>query len=55
MRSRGLDLETAGRILIQAYAGEIIDKVGPDSLRDYLDRLYSGAVQTPGIALKGIL
>ena len=55
MRSRGLDLETAGRILIQAYAGEIIDKVGPDRLRDYLDRLYSGAVQTPGIALKGIL
>ena len=54
MRSRGLDLETAGRILIQAYAGEIIDKVGPDRLRDYLDQLYSGAVQTPGIALKGI-
>ena len=54
MRSRGLDLATAGRILIQAYAGEIIDKVGPDHLRDYLDRLYSGAVQTPGIALMGI-
>ena len=30
MRSRGLDLETAGRILIQAYAGEIIDKVSSD-------------------------
>ena len=54
MRSRGLDLETAGRILIQAYAGEIIDKVSSDGLRDYLDRLYSGAVESPGIALRGI-
>jgi Fe-S cluster assembly protein SufD len=54
MRSRGLDLETAGRMLIQAFAGEIINKVGSDRLRDYLDRLYSGAVESPSIALRGI-
>ena len=54
MRSRGLDLETAGRMLIQAFAGEIIDKVDSDRLRGYLDRLYSGAVESPSIALRGI-
>ena len=47
MRSRGLDLETASRILVQAFAGEIIDTVELLPLRDYLDRLYSEALPTP--------
>ena len=53
MRSRGLDLETASRILIQAFAGEIIEKVEPEPLRDYLEKLYSGAVSVPGLGLGG--
>ena len=53
MRSRGLDLETASRILIQAFAGEIIEKVEPAPLRDYLEELYSGAVSAPGLGLGG--
>ncbi len=47
MRSRGLDLETASRLLVQAFAGEIIDTVQLQPLRDYLDRLYSEALPTP--------
>jgi len=54
MRSRGLDLETASRILIQAFAGEIIEKVEPAPLRDYLEELYSGAVSAPGLGLGGV-
>ncbi len=47
MRSRGLDPETASRILVQAFAGEIIETVQLQPLRDYLDRLYSQALPTP--------
>ena len=53
MRSRGLDLEAASRILIQAFAGEIIEKVESEPLRDYLEKLYSGAVSAPGLGLGG--
>ena len=53
MRSRGLDLATASRILVQAFAGEIIEKVEPEPLRDYLEKLYSGAVSAPGLSLGG--
>ena len=40
MRSRGIDLETASRLLIYGFASEIIDTVGDDFLRDYLERLF---------------
>ena len=53
MRSRGLDLETASRILVQAFAGEIIEKVEPEALRDYLERLYAGDVSVLGLGLGG--
>jgi Fe-S cluster assembly protein SufD len=53
MRSRGLDLETASRILIQAFAGEIINTVEPEPLREYIDELYSGVVEAPTLALGG--
>ena len=53
MRSRGLDLETASRILVQAFAGEIIEKVEPEPLRVYLEKLYSGAISAPGLSLGG--
>ena len=40
MRSRGIDLETASRLLIYGFASEIIDTVEDDDLRRYLERLF---------------
>ena len=40
MRSRGVDLETASRLLIYGFASEIIDTVEDDELRSYLERLF---------------
>ena len=40
LRSRGIDLETASRMLIYGFASEIIDTVRVDSLRDQLERLF---------------
>ncbi len=39
LRARGIGLETARRILIHAFAGEIIDRVRCEPLREELDRL----------------
>jgi Fe-S cluster assembly protein SufD len=36
MRSRGIDLEAASRLIIYGFAGEIIDKVEIPELRSYL-------------------
>ena len=51
MRSRGLDLPTASRILIHAFAREIIDTVALEPLRDYLDERFQDAIPTANIAL----
>ena len=40
MRSRGLDLETASKMLISGFAMEIIDKVNIDELNNYLIKTY---------------
>ena len=40
MQSRGIDLLTARRMLIQAFASEIIEEVKIDSLREYLEGLF---------------
>ena len=40
MRSRGLDLETASRLLIYGFADEIIETVEEESLRLYLERVF---------------
>ena len=40
MRSRGIDLETASRLLIYGFASEIIDTVEDESLKGYLERLF---------------
>ena len=40
MRSRGIDLETASRLLIYGFASEIIDTVEDEFLRNYLERLF---------------
>ena len=51
MRSRGLDLPTASRILIHAFASEIIDTVALEPLRDYLDERFRNAIPSANIAL----
>ncbi|MBO55805.1 MAG: Fe-S cluster assembly protein SufD [Dehalococcoidia bacterium] len=40
MRSRGLDAETASRILIHAFAAEILDKVDLLPLGEFLNNIY---------------
>ena len=51
MRSRGLDLATASRILIHAFASEIIDTVSLEPLREYLDERFRNAIPSANIAL----
>jgi Fe-S cluster assembly protein SufD len=52
MRSRGLDPQTASRILIHAFASEIIDTVEHEPVREYLDHLFLDMVS--GKTLAGI-
>jgi Fe-S cluster assembly protein SufD len=44
LRSRGLDLGAASRMLIHAFATEIIDSVKPEPLREHLDALFNQAI-----------
>ena len=44
LRSRGLDLAAASRILVHAFAREIIDSVKPEPLREYLDTLFDRSI-----------
>ncbi|MBI4298199.1 MAG: Fe-S cluster assembly protein SufD [Chloroflexi bacterium] len=44
MRSRGLDIDTASRLLIYGFAREIIDTVQVEPLRVYLEKLFLGAL-----------
>lgn len=52
LRSRGIGLETARRMLIHAFAGEIIDRVKHDALREELDALvWERLEQHEGVAV----
>ena len=44
LRSRGLDLDAASRMLIHAFASEIINTVKPEALREHLDTIFSAAI-----------
>ncbi|HEY8489836.1 MAG TPA: Fe-S cluster assembly protein SufD [Dehalococcoidia bacterium] len=44
LRSRGLDAETASRLLINGFAREILDGISLAPLREYLDRLTSSSL-----------
>jgi Fe-S cluster assembly protein SufD len=44
MRSRGLDLETASRLLIHGFASEIVESVKLEEVREYLDRQFLAAL-----------
>ena len=49
MQSRGLDRETASRILIHAFASQIIDTVELEPFRDYLDDLFLTEMPTASL------
>ena len=51
MRSRGLDLATTSRILIHAFASEIIDTVELEPLREYLDSRFQNAIPDAELTL----
>ena len=40
MRSRGIDLEEASKLLIYGFASEIIETVAQNELREYLEKLF---------------
>ena len=49
MQTRGLDRESASRILIHAFASQIIDTVELEPLRDFLDDLFLAAIPTASL------
>ena len=51
MRSRGLDLPTASRILIHAFASEIIDTVALEPLHEYLNEQFESAIPDADLSL----
>ena len=51
MRSRGLDVPTASRMLIHAFASEIIDKVQLPPLREFLNHLFMEAIPISSLQL----
>ena len=51
LRSRGLDVETASRMLVHAFASEIIETVMLEPLRDYLDGVFLRAVPATSLRL----
>jgi Fe-S cluster assembly protein SufD len=53
LRSRGLDLDTANRMLVQAFAREIIETVKLEPLVEYLDQVFTDAIPTTGLQLGG--
>jgi Fe-S cluster assembly protein SufD len=53
LRSRGLAPETASRMLIHAFALEIIDTVGLGPLREYLDRLFMQTIPATVLSFGG--
>jgi len=46
LRSRGIGLETAKQMLINAFAGEIIDRVRCGPVREELDKLVWDRLET---------
>ena len=53
MRSRGLDQETASRMLIHAFAAEIIETVKLEPLKEYLDGLFVSTIPALGLEFGG--
>jgi len=54
LRSRGLDLDTASRMLIQAFASEIIDTVKPEHLREHIESVFTAAIPDKTLPMAGV-
>jgi Fe-S cluster assembly protein SufD len=51
LRARGIGLETARRMLIHSFAGEIIDRIRCDAVREELDQvIWDRLEENPHIA-----
>ena len=49
MRSRGIDEETARRLLVSGFAAEILDTIPLDALREHAALVFSGqTTERPG-------
>ena len=51
LRSRGLDLDAASRLLIHAFAREIIETVKPEPLQEYLDAVFTAAIPNKSLPI----
>ena len=54
LRSRGLDLDTASKMLIQAFASEIIDTVKPEHLREFVESVFASSIPNKTLPMVGI-
>ena len=54
LRSRGLDLDTASRMLVHAFASEIIETVKPEPLREYLNTLFAAAIPNKSLPFASV-
>ncbi|MDA0262861.1 MAG: Fe-S cluster assembly protein SufD [Chloroflexi bacterium] len=55
LRSRGLDLDTASRMLVHAFASEIINTVNLEPLQDYLNTLFAAAIPNKALPIAGLV
>ncbi|PKB66208.1 MAG: Fe-S cluster assembly protein SufD [SAR202 cluster bacterium Io17-Chloro-G4] len=53
LRSRGLDADTASRMLVHAFAREVIETVKVEPLKQFLDELFLEAIPETGLKLGG--
>jgi len=54
MRSRGLDMETASRILIHAFAAEILDQVELLPLGEFLNNIYDECIPSATLSFGSV-
>jgi Fe-S cluster assembly protein SufD len=46
LRSRGIDLEAAQRLLVQAFVAEVVDEISDETAREFLKELIDGRLGT---------
>ena len=50
MQSRGLDRATATRMLVRAFAAEIVDTVGVEQVHGFLENVFADAIPSENVA-----
>ncbi len=53
MQSRGLDRATATKMLIQAFAAEIVDTVGVEQVHGFLETVFAGSIPAESVVFGG--